>query len=142
MNEVKIFRSQMARSSSGIFFTIDVLIFLPALLSRATPSRVVGGVLEVLSVWFLIRALRSGYLAVSDDQIVVRTLFRKRKFVRSTIKSVEPHEVNRYSRRVVPRITFHDARTYEMGEFFSQKSSYQRNPDENIVDRVVAAIKT
>lgn len=87
-----------------------------------------------------IRAWRSAYISVTDDDIIVRNIIHTRTFARSSVASVEASQKFQVTNRVFPVIKFNDGTHFQIGDFFEQERSYRADNPEGPVNRAISAI--
>jgi hypothetical protein len=124
-----------------ICFAAVVALFVGHIAGGPSSVRVLSAVLVIVSVAFIYRSTRAGYIEVSKNTVIVRTMFRTTEISRESIQSVLPTEVMQVTPRVFPVITLKNGTKYNMSEFFSQRRSYYKNTEQSIVTKAIRAIE-
>ena len=136
----EIYRSTAARLFLTIYFVLTAIAFLAIAIGDPKASQIPIGI-AVFSLIGIYRSVQSGYLAIYDDKLVVRTLARKRTFDLREIDSVEVATYMQFTSRVRPVLFLRNGRRYNISEFFMQKRLFDRDPDDNKVSHVVRALR-
>jgi hypothetical protein len=125
----------------ALFSCVLVLTFvIEGLTGHGSVRMVVSSLLAAVFFFMAIRGFRSGYLAVTDSTVTVRTVYRTRKFDLSQIVSVRPVSSTQVTRRVFPVISFTNGGAYKLSEFFQQRRRYDENPQDGLVAEAIEAI--
>jgi hypothetical protein len=135
-----IIRSTRSRVGPSLYFGGVGLLFVGLLFNNEKKSQALVIVLIMVCLFGVIRSIRSGYIAMTTEELVVRTILRKRVFPLTSIATIEPQEISQVTRRVIPVIKFRDGSSYKLAEFFMQKRAYEANVQENQIGRLIAAI--
>ena len=136
----KIIRSTRARVGPSLYFGVVGLLFVGLIFSNQHKPEVLVIVLIVVCIAGLLRSIRSGYIALSKNEIVVRTILRTRVFALDTVVSIEPQTFTQVTNRIIPVIKFADGSSYKLSEFFMQKRAYETNVQDNSIARLIATI--
>ena len=125
---------------SALAFAIIGTLFIAPIASKMAFDRVFGIIIVFICSVGVFRGLRSGYLAISDSAIFVRTLFRTTTFKLEAIKAIEPLYLTQATKRICPQILLKDGGKYRLSEFFVSRRIYDKGSARNIVNKVISQV--
>jgi len=93
------------------------------------------------SILGIIRGVRSGYVAIYNDRIIVRTLLATREYPFRNIATADVETYRQFTLRVRPVLHFVDGKSYPVSDFFMQKRLYDRDVMNNKVTNFLNAMR-
>lgn len=135
-----VLRSTSARAFMSIYFVFAMTLFLLAAFTNRS-SAAFPIVLVVLCLFGLFRSVRCGYVAISQEELIVRTLVRTRVFRLKDIRDIEVREYIQFSTRVRAVLILDNGQSYPLSEFFLRKSLYNSDLKNNKISNLIGTVK-
>jgi len=141
----RVSKATILRSTSTrVFISSYLAALLPLFIGVAitTPSTLpIALALIAASILGIIRGVRSGYVAIYNDRIIVRTLLATREYPFRNIATADVETYRQFTLRVRPVLHFVDGKSYPVSDFFMQKRLYDRDVMNNKVTNFLNAMR-